>query len=137
MQLSKLTQSESDNMNIIGFIAMLLVVLMFGVLLLSYITKSSKYLNKIINIVAGLYMVVVVVAAILYFVYRHGKTEIGSESDALIIPMVSIVIGIFVTIIVLVIKSKVLEHITTSMNETTSTIVGTLETSAINLTKTN
>jgi hypothetical protein len=135
MQLAKLTQSESDNMNIIGFIAMLLVVLMFGVLLLSYITKSSKYLNKIINIVAGLYMVVIVVAAILYFVYRHGKTEIGSESDALIIPMVSIVIGIFVTIIVLVIKSKVLEHITTSMNETTSTIVGT--TSKINLTKTN
>jgi hypothetical protein len=141
MQLAKLTQSESDNMNIIGFVAMLLVVLMFGVLLLSYFTKSSKYLNKIINVVAGIYMALVVGTAILYFVYRHGKADIGAENDMIIIPFIGIVIGMIVVMLVLYTKTKVIEHIGTKggfylMNESTSTIIGDA-TSTMKLTNTN
>ena len=50
--------------------------------------------------------------------------------------MVTIVVGILVVFMFLTIKSKVLKHITTSMNETTSTIIDATS-SELNLTKTN
>jgi hypothetical protein len=142
MQLTKLTESESKNITIVGFVAMLLVVLMFGVLLFSYLMKTSKHLNNIINILAGLYMAVVVGAAILYFVYRNNKATIKAETEMVITPIIGIVIGIVVSGVVLFMKNKVIEKIGSTggfylMNESTSTIIGDATSSPMELTKTN
>jgi hypothetical protein len=141
MELDKLTKSESDNINIIGFIAALIVVSMFVTLLFCYFMKTTKHLNKIIFTLAGIYMVLIIAGAILYFVYRNNKADVGSENDMLIKPIIGVVIGVLITTIVFVLKNKMIEHFPISggfylMNDSTSTIIGD-STSPMELTKTD
>ncbi len=110
MKLENLTDDESNNMTIISFIILLIVVLMASVLIFyKFFMNSSVHLNKIINTLAILYLGLVVGGAILYFVYRHDKSDISTQSDMIIKPLIAIIAGIAITVSMLYLKNNLIE----------------------------
>jgi hypothetical protein len=136
MKLENLTDEESNNMNIISFIILLIVVLMASVLIFyKFFMNSTKHLNMIINTLAVLYLGLVVGGAILYFVYRHDKADIGSQSDMIIKPLIAIIVGITITVSTLYLKNNLMGGMETISAASTTTIVGNTS-SPMNLTGT-
>ncbi len=143
MKLENLTDNESNNMNIIGFVIALLVVLMFAVLgFYKFFMNTTKNLNNIINILAVLYLGLIIAASILYFVYRKDKTDENAKNDSIVKPLITIVIGIAITASVLFLKNKILSGTYTIVfnkylsADSTTTVVGE-ESSPMKLTNTN
>ena len=100
MQLANLTEQESKNINVIGFIIGIIVIAMFGLLMFRHfftINISEKIIKNIIYSLSAIYLILVVAASIVYFVYRNNREKVTSEnSDIVIKPLAAMIIGVCV-----------------------------------------
>jgi glucan phosphoethanolaminetransferase (alkaline phosphatase superfamily) len=103
MQLANLTEQESKNINVIGFIIGIIVIAMFGILMFYHFfaQKKNKMLHKIVYGLSAIYLILVIAASIVYFVYRNNREKVTSEnSDIVIKPLAAMIIGVCVVALI-------------------------------------
>jgi glucan phosphoethanolaminetransferase (alkaline phosphatase superfamily) len=98
MQLANLTEQESKNMNIVGFVIAMIVIVIFGLLMFRHFFKvQSNIVRNIIYGLSAIYLILVVAASIVYFVYRNDREAVSSDnSDIVIKPLAAMIIGVCV-----------------------------------------
>jgi Na+/H+-translocating membrane pyrophosphatase len=76
---------------------------MFGILMFYHFfaKKQNKMLHKIVYGLSAIYLILVVAASIVYFVYRNNREKVTSEnSDIVIKPLAAMIIGVCVVALI-------------------------------------
>ncbi len=138
-----LPENEANNLNIISLIVLLIIVLTICVFIYCSVTKSTKNLNVITNVLAMLYLGFVIAGSILYAVYTRDTNDTDGLFYAAAKGIFLIVGGILITALIIYIKNHIIKNASVSstgskyfVTDSTTTIVGNT-TSSINLTKTD
>jgi vacuolar-type H+-ATPase subunit I/STV1 len=107
-----LSSDKAYHMNIISVIILLIIVLIFGVFVYYYSTKTMGSLDKITNVLAVLYLGFAIAGSILYSVYTHDSEDTNGLFKSAVKGVIMIIVSVLITMLIIHVKGNVVEYIT-------------------------
>ncbi len=100
MTSSDLSPENNKKINILILLILIITILIFG--LLTFYNKKIEYRSYFLNnIITGLtytFIILIIIASVLYILYRYNNgDDIVNNIDIVIKPLISIIVGILLT----------------------------------------